>query len=177
MKKNITDTDLRNESIRAALSAVAASNGGYLDPALVVETARDESSILHNEFEWDDDSAAEHYRLAQAGALIRRVKFTVIKNNSETKTIDIGTTRVYQSRQSKRRGETRGYETVQDIMKSPEKRDELIQQVLREMMAYRKRYADLIALSDVWAAIDDAVAEIGDAPSGQGKAGQAAATL
>jgi hypothetical protein len=171
--QKITNTDLKAESIRAALAAIAENNNGYLDPALVVQTAREESSVLHDEFEWDDDAAANQYRLAQAGALIRRVKFTVVKQATESKEVVISTTRAYQSRPSKRRGEEKGYESVQDIMRDPDKRDELIHQVLREMNAYRKRYADLIALTQVWNAIDDAIAEIGEAPTGQGKAGQA----
>jgi len=171
--QKITTTDLKAESIRPALAVIAERNNGYLDPTLVVQDARDEASVLHAEFEWDDDTAAEQYRLAQAGALIRRVKFTVVKQDVESKNVNITTTRAYQSRPSKRKGDEKGYESVQDIMRDPEKRDELIHQVLRELNAYRKRYADLIALSHVWGAIDDAIAEIGEAPTGQGKAGQA----
>ena len=171
--QKITITDLKAESIRAALAAIAEANNGYLDPSHVVVAARDAESVLHDEFEWDDDSAAEQYRLAQAGALIRRVKFTVVKQDATSKQVALTTTRAYQSRPSKRRGDEKGYESVQDIMRDPEKRDELIHQVLRELNAYRKRYRDLVALSSVWNAIDDAIAEIGEAPTGQGKAGPA----
>jgi hypothetical protein len=170
--QTITDTDMRAAAIRAALAELAETNDGFLNPQHVVEAARAEDSILHDEFEWDDDKAAEQYRLAQAGALIRRVKFTVVKVDQKTKQLSMKTTRAYQSRKSTR-NDKGGYESVQTIMADPEKRDELIAQVLRELNAYRKRYADILALSAVWAAIDDAIAEVGDAPSRQGKAGQA----
>lgn len=175
--QKVKDTDMKAEAIRAALAAIAARNNGYLDPAIVVDEARDESSILHAEFEWDDDTAAEQYRLAQAGALIRRVKFTVIRQSADPKEVAITTTRAYQSRPSKRKGDVKGYEPVQSIMKDPEKREELLHQVLRELQAYRKRYADLAALSGVWSALDDALAENDTAPAGQGKAGQAEARM
>lgn len=161
--------DLRAQALRAALATVAEANGGYLNPAAIVEAAKDPESVLHAEFEWDDDEAAHAYRVAQAGALIRRVKFTIVRTDPKTKEVEIHTTREWQSPPSSRKRD-KGYEQVDQIMKSPEKRDELIGQVLKELAAYRKRYAELMALSNVWEAIDAALEEV--APP-QGKAGQA----
>jgi hypothetical protein len=44
---------------------------GDLTPAIVVEVARDPEHPLHPHFDWDNDSAAEKYRLHQAGQLLR----------------------------------------------------------------------------------------------------------
>lgn len=168
-----SNNDLRNEQIRAALAAVAAANNNLLNPAQVVQAARDPSSVLHTEFEWDDSEAADMYRLAQAGALVRRVKFTLIREDQEKKTIKLTTTRAYQSRPSQRTPEG-GYESVEQIIADKEKRGELIDQVLKELAAYRKRYSDIVALSSVWDAIDDAVdVLVTSAPARQGKAAQA----
>jgi len=164
--------DIRAESIRASLAAIAEANGGYLNPAHVVEAARDSSHVLHAEFDWNDEYAAEKYRIAQAGALIRRVKFTVVRPPEDKKEIRIETVRIYQSRKSAR-GSNGGYESVVEIMSDAEKRDELLNQVLFELNSYRKRYAELAALSEVWAAIDEAIDLHGSAPSRQGEAGQA----
>ena len=174
--QKINDIDLKNEAIRCALAAIAESNNGYLDVVKVLHSAKNPDSILHDEFEWDDERASEQYRIAQAGALIRRVRFTVVKQDSETKQISITTARAYQSRESKRHGETKGYESVQEIMADPIKRDELIMQVLKELNAYRKRYKELVGLGGVWCAIDDAL-EVYEIPSGHGKAVQAAGGL
>lgn len=163
--------DIRSEKIRAALAAIAESNGGYLNPSHVVEAARDHDHVLHSEFDWNDEDAADKYRLAQAGALIRRVKFTVIRNESESKEVRIVTTRAFQSRGSAR-GNNGGYESVEAIMSDSNKREELLNQVLRELNSYRKRYAELAALSDVWNAIDEAIDLHGQAPSRHGEAGQ-----
>lgn len=171
--QTIKATDLKTAAILTALGVIAAANGGYLDPKKIVKAAKNRKSPLHDEFEWDDDHAAEQYRLAQAGALVRRVKFAVVKESAEDKELIITTSRVYQSRESARVGEVKGYERTSDIMQDQEKRSELINQVLRELGAYRKRYADLIALSPVWGAIDDAIDEISEVPTRQGKAGQA----
>lgn len=170
--KKPTSQDLRTEQILAALTAIASANSGLLNPAHVVDAARSPDSVLHEEFEWDDDEAADAYRLAQAGALIRRVKFTLIRQDQETKQIEVRTTRAFQSRPSQR-GDG-GYESVEQIMADPAKRDELIDQVLRELTAYRKRYADLLALSSVWMAIDEAIDTlVVSAPSRPVEAGQA----
>jgi hypothetical protein len=166
-------TDMRAESIRAALAAIAEKHGGYLNPAHVVEAAADPAHVLHDEFEWDDADAAGSYRLAQAGALIRRVKFTIVKPDPTTKEVQLVTTRQYQSRPSQRNAEG-GYESVPSILADESKREELLQQVLRELKAYRKRYAELAALTEVWAAIDEAIDVLGtSAPARQGMAGQA----
>lgn len=165
-------SDVKRESILAALGAIAAANNGYLSPTHVVDAARDEGSPLHDEFEWDDTEAADAYRLAQAGALIRRVRFTVVRQDGDPKKVQISTARAYQSRVSARTTGG-GYESVVDILADQEKREELLQQVLRELDAYRKRYAEIMALSGVWRAIDDALEILSPTPSRQGKAAQA----
>lgn len=148
--------DLKAESIRAALLAIAEQHGGLLNPIEIVEAARDPDSILHHEFEWDDDAAAHAYRVAQAGALVRRVKLHILRPAKEPGKVKISTTREFQSRPSQRTKEG-GYEAVAKIMADPDKQAELLQRVLRDLKAYRQRYAELFALRDVWAAIDDAL--------------------
>ena len=155
MKARPAAIDLRTESVRAALLALYDAHDGLLAPTAIVEAARDPDSPLHDEFEWDDDAAAEAYRLAQAGGLIRRIRLHVIKADPKSKKVTATVIRQFQSRPSQRHADG-GYESVQDIFADPIKRGELLHQVLREMNAYRKRYAVLSELQHVWQAIDDA---------------------
>jgi hypothetical protein len=164
MMQKPKSVDLKAEGVRAALIALYEAHEGMLPPASVVEAARDPSSPLHDEFEWDDDAAAASYRLAQAGALIRRIKLQVIRMDPTTKTVKATVTRQFQSRPSQRNADG-GYETVDDIMRDADKRAELLAQVVREMTSYRKRYAELTELESVWEAIDEARAELEIAPS------------
>ena len=53
------------------------SRYGTLQPAAVVDESRPEEAPLHPVFEWDDATAAEHYREHQATNLIKRVKVVV----------------------------------------------------------------------------------------------------
>lgn len=48
---------------------------GELTAELVVNDARPADAPLHRYFEWDDETAAEAYRLEQARAMIRRVRY------------------------------------------------------------------------------------------------------
>jgi hypothetical protein len=157
-----TSTDLEREHLRAALHAIVEGNHGVLDPRHVLDHARDPASILHGYFEWDDAAAGEAYRLAQVGALIRHVRYTVVRADPATRAITLSTTRAFQSRPSMRgRG---GYEDVVAILSDADKRAELLAHVVRELAAYRKRYAELSELDPVWVAVDEVRADLVDVP-------------
>jgi len=154
-KNMVAEIDVRTESIKSELTRIAAHYNGVLNPRQVVEAARDESHALHGEFCWDDSEAADRYRIAQAGALIRRVSYTITRQDPKTKEIRLTTTRAYQSRPSMRSADG-GYEDVNAIVSDEEKRQEMLRQVMSELAAYRRRYDALVELRSVWAAIDEA---------------------
>lgn len=51
---------------------------GRLTPHDVVDVARDPAHPLHSQLNWDNDAAAEAWRLRQAQDLIRSVKWTYV---------------------------------------------------------------------------------------------------
>lgn len=160
-KLEITATGAASEAIRSSLIDIAKRHDGRLDPEVVVQEAANPDSPLHSRFEWDDTEAARRYRNVQAGVLIRLIKITVVRQEPETKEVTLTTTREFQSLPSNRakKGDsdedTEGsYERVSDIMSDPEKRGEMLATALRELAAYRKRYADLIELAGVWRELD-----------------------
>lgn len=59
------------------LASIHRKAGGLRDVDVLAD-ARSKTSPLHSHFEWDDTAAAEAHRLAQAGALIRRVHVRVV---------------------------------------------------------------------------------------------------
>lgn len=59
---------------------------GDIKPEYVVESAKNKKSKLHGYFIWDDERAANKYRLQQASELLRRIEVKVIKDG-EQKTI------------------------------------------------------------------------------------------
>ena len=49
---------------------------GNLDPADVIAAAKNPSSALHANFEWDDTVAAHKHRMSQARYMLRSIKIT-----------------------------------------------------------------------------------------------------
>jgi hypothetical protein len=165
------------EMIRQSLLAIAETNNGLLAPAAVVEAARDPTSVLHDHFTWDDGEAAAKCRLAEAGMLIRRVKLNLIRHNQPPRQVALSVVAPTESIEPVRqfhslpdqRADAGGYEALEHVMSDEAKRDALVQQVLRDLQAYRKRYSTLAELADVWAAIDAALGS----PSRHGAEGPA----
>jgi hypothetical protein len=152
-------SDQQREVIRQALVDIGSENHGVLNPRDVVEVARDPSHVLHPKFEWDDGAAGDAYRIVQASALIRQMRLTIIRTDAETRSVTVSTTRQYQSRPSMR-FRMGGYEVITHLLADTNKRQELLAQVLTELNAYRKRFAELSELESVWFAVDEATAEL-----------------
>lgn len=65
------------DAIRETLERLV--HDGVLTPEAVVSEARDPTSPLHTEFEWNDSVAATAHRLAQARKIIRSVRIEIIE--------------------------------------------------------------------------------------------------
>ena len=61
---------------------------GRLTPEQVIEAARDESSALHACFEWDNDAAADKWRIEQARELITRVRIEIMYQERTIKVVN-----------------------------------------------------------------------------------------
>jgi len=66
------------EDLQKAIDEIA-EKGGLSSKAvttrMVVDAARNENHILHDEFDWNDASAADKHRLAVAASLIRKYQY------------------------------------------------------------------------------------------------------
>lgn len=62
---------------------------GSLTPERIVDEARDDSLELHKCFEWDDEEAAEKYRITQARDVLRFISIvtTVKEEGKESETV------------------------------------------------------------------------------------------
>lgn len=130
------------------------AHGNRLSPRILVEAATPEESPLHGFFEWNDAKAGEKYRLAQAGALIRQWHGAVLKIDEKAKVVHIESVRRLQSPGGLRGHGQDSYRPVEDILSDPEQREDLLATVLKELQAYRKRYAELEELAHLWEVLD-----------------------
>lgn len=136
-------------SVRSVLTDLA-TKYGTITPQLVLEHAKSPQSPLHSHFEWDNDEAAESYRLLQASNLIRRVKVTILPHDGGEPQL----VRAFVSLQDDRDG-TVGYRPMQAVLASAELRAELLRTAKSELKAFRNKYRQLKELSDVFASMED----------------------
>ena len=117
---------------------------GYVTAQQLVEDSRSSNAPLHEDFEWEDEVAAERHREWQARNILAAFEVTITKKELK-KPI---TTRLYVSS-----ADHVGYGEVIEVLNQPEG-EFLLAQAQRELTAFREKYKNLKELSDVFKAID-----------------------
>lgn len=130
------------QKIGEALAAVAAGAQGHLTPKAVVETARNPRHVLHKHFEWDDEAAANAFRLDQARTLIRSIHIVdTSRDESPPAFISIAD-----------KGGV-SYRTLGDVLDSADLQAKVLLAAERDLEAFERRYQ---RLSDVCEIIREA---------------------
>lgn len=119
---------------------------GALRPKTLVDEARDESSPLHSQFDWDDTKAAEAHRINQARQLIR-VAVRVIPNISNQPV------REYVSLSNLRQTGTGSYLATVDVVSDEALRAQALADAIKALRQLETRFGYLNELSPVWDAI------------------------
>jgi len=156
----ITDADA--EKIGAVIEELS-TNGklSLLTQVFVerfVEHARREDSPIHDLFEWDVGRAAELYWYDRALYLIRSVRVTIHR-------VDPGVPRVVRPvvRMIEPQSNKSVILDITSALQDPKLRHQLVKQALRDLARARRVYADLSELGEVFAAIDRAKQQFGEA--------------
>ncbi len=115
---------------------------GNLSAKSLLEVSRPEDAPLHNEFEWDNEKAAEKYREEQARGIIRNL--TVVIDNSEPvrKFFNVS---VKSEKQ---------YTRIETILETADMRASLLSQALSELENFRKKYSQLEELAEIFKAME-----------------------
>jgi hypothetical protein len=152
------------KTVSEELLIIKKKNGGLLDPAKVVDYARDPDTALHARFEWDDSKAAEGYRIWQARQVIR-MELVVISQDDNGKISTFSDikeeagkiVRTYVSLGSDRRPEEgeRGYRSLIDVLSDAEMREQMLEEAKKDMNVFRRKYGALSELAKVFAAMDE----------------------
>lgn len=119
--------------IGEALEAISAKAGGHLMPSAVVDVARDRKNPLHRHFEWDDEVAAEAFRLDQARSLIRCIH--VASDDTES-----GVARAFLSIREK---DGTSYRSISDVLSSADLQQRVLAQAEKDLLAFESRYQSL----------------------------------
>lgn len=149
---------VRAEVAAKELERIRKANKGDLLPEQIVEQARKQTNPLHPAFEWDNKLAADKYRIGQAQQMLRALVIRVPQ-------LDDAPVRKYHAVRRdpsaiRPQIEVRKYITLDDMLRDPEKRAEVLQDVMNQFMSLRRKYRDLNELAIVWRAIDEAMASV-----------------
>ena len=115
---------------------------GELTAKNLLDVSRPSEAPLHNEFEWDNETAAELYRTAQAGSIIRHLVIAPEKAEPVRAFFTLNV-------------KTAQYESLQTIITQKEKYDLLLNQAKSELFAFQRKYQTLAELQNVFEAINE----------------------
>lgn len=134
-----------NPVILRELNRIAKKSKGLLIPEKVVEEAKPEDSPLHSQFNWDDTEAARQYRIYQAKNLIRTVvRYAEINGDKRAVRVFVSLT--------PDREEEGGYRDVVAVLSDKSMRRQMLEDAMKELAAFEKKYANLKELTEVFVA-------------------------
>lgn len=116
-----------------------------ITPDAVVELARNENSVLHNEIDWDDEVAAEKWRKQQARLIICNLVIEVQEREDEEPT----TLRLFH-----KPDENKTYQELQVFVKDEDEYQKLLNQAKRDLESFKTKYHILKELHSIFVLID-----------------------
>ena len=108
---------------------------GTLNAQTLVDVSREEGTVLHDDFEWNDAVAGEEWRKEQARLMMRSLVVIEIKEQKP-----MPPQRVFFNIPENKSN----YESLQVILKSESKTESLVKQALQELRCYKARYANIL---------------------------------
>lgn len=140
MKPKMEDQEIQREFERL----MKQDPRGLLRPEAVVKAAESSTHPLHSRFEWNDDRAAELYRLEQARFIIRSFEVEIPELKVRVRAL----TSLDIDRASG------GYRWTLECAERPDLREEMIRTALKELSHVQDKYKYLRELSDIWETIE-----------------------
>lgn len=115
---------------------------GELSACDIVEESQHENSVLHNCFEWRNDVAAQKYREHQAQELIRNIVVEAVRDKDVNPPI-----RAYVKIQG-------DYKPIQEVVTIKDYREEMLNNALKELSAFKNKYQALSELAELFSCVD-----------------------
>lgn len=115
---------------------------GGLTAKRLLDASRPVDAPLHNEFEWDNNEAAEKYREYQAAHIIRCIIVRPEPANKEPVRAFINIA-----------DEKRSYRSLDVVLNTTTMREQMLGQALKDLRAFEVKYSTLSELAEVFNAI------------------------
>lgn len=123
--------------------------GGEVTAASVLADAKLPHSPLHTFFEWDDNAAAQKYRLEQARKLVRSVRVVIEREGG----IEVSARAFIVVTEG---DEDKKYLPVAEVMSDADYREQVIERALHEAESWRARYEAFEEFAGIVQAIEAA---------------------
>lgn len=128
---------------------------GTLTPEMVLNESRDKNAVLHPCFEWDDEKAAENYRLHQAGQIIRNVTVKIEREKKPPQFI-----RAYVNIKDNENHEKGKYVSLNIAMKNKDYKTQVLQNAMYELKTFKNKYSSYVEFDKVFLAIDELTSKL-----------------
>lgn len=117
------------------------SIGDSATPRQIVDKAMDERTELHKCFEWDNDVAADKYRLQQARYITHHLVIEErFADNDNKPPIRF----LVQTSQSE------GYKPIERVFRQDDEYQKLLARAMAELRAFKQKYSRLSELSEIF---------------------------
>lgn len=129
---------------------------GKLTPDIVLEEARNKSSVLHRFFEWNERTAASKFRIEQARLLLRIITVQIDGREPVRAFVNIDV------ENGEGWGQENGqqYFPIQEALDNKGLREILLRDAISEMQFFRRKYERLRELAMVRSAIDKTLKKV-----------------
>ena len=114
--------------------------GETVEPSEIVNKARNENTELHKCFEWNNDIAAEKYRIQQARNILCNLVFEHKDEPTKQEPIRL----MYKTT------ENEGYKSINLIMQKPDEYKALLNRAYSELQAFKNKYKMLKELKEIF---------------------------
>lgn len=135
--------DISAEVVAAELNRIEEETGNA-DRRSIVEAARPDDAVLHPAFEWDDAVAAERYREAQAGQIVRAVVLVPEPEKGESLPI----VRAFVSMPREDNPRFRSYRPIQAVLQDPAAAERFKSRLRNDLLMLRQRYLNVLELDE-----------------------------
>ena len=116
------------------------SIGDDVKPWQIVDYAKNPEAELHKCFTWDNDVAAEKWRLYEARQVV--CNLVIVETNSDDEDIQI--------RAFHKVNNDEGYKSFRIILKNKDEYEKLLERCLSDLRALKNKYQNLSEYQEIW---------------------------
>lgn len=120
--------------------------GDNATPAQILEKAKDANTQLHLCFTWDNNQAAEKWRLFEARQIV--CNLVIKKTSDENDLEEVTNIRLFH------KTDNSGYKPLTLILRNEEEYEKLVRRCADELSAIKKKYSHLSEFEEIWELIN-----------------------